>query len=149
MPIGRSCPRYKSIVNWDIHQVFHPAIWSVRPGDVGVQFFGELPLLGNRYDFRPRSPAQGIYIHDSDGAPLHSQRTCSSYNGSLFFIALNRASFTRFKWNEAVDAPFLAPLLSRRKTFDCLEEIIVADGYLGGPVAAKLLGESLQKISRF
>ena len=28
--------------------------------------------------------------------------------------------FTRLKWNEAVDAPFLAPLLSRRKAFDCL-----------------------------
>ena len=30
--------------------------------------------------------------------------------------------FTRLKWNEAVDAPFLAPLLSRRKAVDWLGE---------------------------
>ena len=58
------CPRYKSIVNWDygtthIHQVFHPAIWSVRPpGHVGVQFFGELLLLGNRHAFDCAHPCK-------------------------------------------------------------------------------------------
>jgi hypothetical protein len=36
--------------------------------------------------------------------------------------------FTRLKWNEAVDAPFLAPLLIRRKAFDCLAWLVQAEG---------------------
>jgi hypothetical protein len=82
------------------------------------------------------------------GLPCTRRELVHPVTGPFFYRPKSRVLSLALKWNEAVDAPFLAPLLSRRKAFDCLE-ITVADGHLGVPVAAKLLGESLQKISRF
>jgi hypothetical protein len=56
-------------------------------------FSADCPCLEIGMTFDRAHPSKEYTFMTLTGAPLHSQRTCSSYNRFLFFIGLNRASF--------------------------------------------------------